>query len=171
MDMARPLATLLPAPGAAPAPDAGAFAAILAATARRLAEAGEGLPEQHAWLPHEDAEPGGAPPAPPTLLPAELPALPQPAGLAIPDAAALADLIAAFWMRERDRRTGEVRVSFGAAAWPATGARLERLPDGSIAISVSVDAHHGRQALDLDQLRRRLGERGLAVGPLDLTAG
>lgn len=151
--------------------NAASFAAALMAAARRFGHPG---PDSMA----ERLEPGAdQPPAasaalmpqPPGLAPAEAAAALPASGQPTIDPAALADLLASLWQRSRERRTSEVRVSFGAAAWPATGARLEGLPDGSIVISVSVDRRHGEPALDLDRLRRRLGERGVAAGPIRLS--
>lgn len=160
------------APGAADrGSDAALFAAALMAAARRFGRPGS---DSMAERPEPGADQPPAPsaalvPQPPGLAPAEATAALPASGQPTIDPAALADLLASLWQRSRERRTSEVRVSFGAAAWPATGARLERLPDGSIAISVSVDRHHGEPALDLDRLRRRLCERGVAAGPIRLS--
>lgn len=80
------------------------------------------------------------------------------------DPSAFADLMNQLWLREQHKATKEVRVRFGDAAWPATGARLLRLDDGSLDIQVSIGRHaHGG---DLDALRRQLAERGLAVASI-----
>lgn len=149
-------------------PDASAFAELLAAAARRReAPEGETLP-----LP-EQRDDGGEPPLPGVQANAFAsgPAAPAPAHAGPPmvDPAALADMLARFWLRDRERRPGETRVSLGEAAWPATAASLLRLPDGSVSIALEVDARH-RQA-DLSALRSGLAARGVPVASLQIVAG
>lgn len=135
-----------------------------------------GLPQRPPLPPGLPATPDSTPRRP--RLDPEMPefalasgALPAPAGpaaFAPPPAAvdpgAFADLMNQLWLREQHKATKEVRVRFGDAAWPATGARLLRLDDGSLDIEVSIGRH--AQGGDLDALRRQLAERGLAVGAI-----
>jgi len=87
------------------------------------------------------------------------------------DPTAFADLLARLWLREREQRTREVRVNFGEAAWPATGARMVRGADGRIDIAVIVGDRDIGVEEGLGTLRERLGARGLIVGTLDIEAG
>ena len=84
-----------------------------------------------------------------------------PQGNAHVDPSAFAELLTQIWTREQGKTAREVRVSFGDGAWPATGATLLRLEDGSLRVTVSVGRHGGGG--DLDALRERLNARGLNV--------
>jgi hypothetical protein len=77
------------------------------------------------------------------------------------DPSAFADLMNQLWLREQHKTTREVRVRFGDAAWPATGARLTRLDNGSLDIEVSIGRH--ARGGDIDVLRANLAARGLPV--------
>lgn len=81
------------------------------------------------------------------------------------DPGAFADMLTTIWTREQGRTAKEVRVSFGDAAWPATGARLVRLEDGSLKVTVSV-GYRGADVGSLDDLRDRMGLRGLSVADI-----
>lgn len=83
------------------------------------------------------------------------------------DPTAFADLMARLWLRQREQRSREVRVNFGEAAWPATGARMVRGADDRIDIAVIVGGDRGMEIEEgLDTLRERLDARGLTVGAL-----
>lgn len=79
------------------------------------------------------------------------------------DPGAFADMLTQIWMREQGKTAREVRVSFGDAAWPATGATLLRLEDGSLRVTVSVGQGGGDVGDGLAALRDRLNARGLNV--------
>lgn len=82
------------------------------------------------------------------------------------DPSAFADLLTNLWLREQGKTTREVRVSFGNSAWPATGARLVRLEDGSLQVAVLVgDRGAGDQSAS-DALKERLQARGLTVSDI-----
>ena len=85
-----------------------------------------------------------------------------PQGAAHVDPGAFADMLTRIWTREQGKTAREVRVSFGDAAWPATGATLLRLEDGSLRVTVSV-GQHGGMGDDLVGLRERLSARGLNI--------
>lgn len=99
-----------------------------------------------------------AQPAAPTLAP--------PPAAAV-DPSAFADMMNQLWLREQNRTTRELKVRFGDAAWPATGASMLRLDDGSLSITVDI-ARHGNPG-DLDALRRQLESRGLAIADLSVS--
>ncbi|TRW17376.1 hypothetical protein [Glacieibacterium frigidum] len=82
------------------------------------------------------------------------------------DPGAFADMLTKLWTREQGRTAREVRVSFGDAAWPATGARLLRLDDGSLQVTVSMGQRGGDIGGGLDALRERLTARGLNVADI-----
>jgi hypothetical protein len=165
-------------PGRAPSepwpadmPMAADFAAILETAAQRARHEQPG-PGPRPELP-EDA-PGteaiaALPPAGATAgAPADLPA---PVARAHVDPSAFADMLAKLWVRDEERRTRDVRVRFGDAAWPATAARLERLGDGSLAIAIAVDGRHGAGPVDVEGLAARLAARGLAVQAVHIEDG
>lgn len=104
----------------------------------------------------------------------QLAPLPQAAGLTAPapvtpqvDPAAFADMLNQLWLREQNRTVRDVRVRFGDAAWPATGARLQRLPDGSLQVEVLIDRHARRG--NGDSLRAHLSARGLPIAGLTIS--
>lgn len=99
-----------------------------------------------------------AQPAAPTMAP--------PPAAAV-DPSAFADMMNQLWLREQNRTTRELKVRFGDAAWPATGASMLRLDDGSLSITVDI-ARHGNPG-DLDALRRQLESRGLAIADLSVS--
>ncbi|NJR78496.1 hypothetical protein [Sphingomonas corticis] len=78
------------------------------------------------------------------------------------DPSGFAQMLADLWTRENGRGPREVRVRFGAATWPATGARLVRSADGLL--DVTVEQAPGTAAMPLAGLGTALAERGLAVG-------
>ena len=78
-------------------------------------------------------------------------------------------MLADLWPRENGRGPREVRVRFGAATWPATGARLVRSADGLL--DVTVEQAPGTPALSLAGLDEALAERGLAIGQVAVTTG
>lgn len=84
-----------------------------------------------------------------------------------PNPAAIADMIQRFWRHSGPAGARDVQVRFGEAAWPATGARLLRLPDGALAVEVRID-RHGRPG-DPEALRRQLARRGLAIANVRFT--
>lgn len=86
------------------------------------------------------------------------------------DPGAFAEMLTHIWTREQGRTAREVRVSFGDAAWPATGARLMRLEDGSLQVTVSV-GYRGADVGNLDDLRDRMGLRGLNVADIAIDDG
>ena len=82
------------------------------------------------------------------------------------DPGAFADMLTRLWTREQGRTAREVRVSFGDEAWPATGARLLRLDDGSLQVTVSMGQRGGDVGGGLDALRERLTARGLNISDI-----
>lgn len=104
------------------------------------------------------ALPGQAAPPPPVTL-AMMPS-PQ------VDPGAFAQMLADLWTRENGRGAKEVRVKFGADAWPATDALLVRNAAGTLDIAVGVGAGGGTRALaGLDE---HLSQSGLEIGSLTL---
>jgi len=91
---------------------------------------------------------------------------PQPAAAHV-DPSVFADMLTNIWTREQNKTAREVRVSFGDEAWPATGATLLRLDDGSLRVTVSV-GHRGADLGDagLADLRDRMNARGLNVADI-----
>lgn len=102
------------------------------------------------------ALPGQAAPPPPVMA-AMMPS-PQ------VDPGAFAQMLADLWTRENGRGAKEVRVKFGADAWPATDALLVRNAAGTLDISVGMASGGG--AMPLDRLGEQLSESGLQVGSL-----
>jgi hypothetical protein len=96
-----------------------------------------------------------------------MPAMPAPQV----DPSAFAQLLAQLWRREHGKGSKEVRVSFGADAWPATGARLVRDAGGQLDILLHVDRAGSIDAASLEQLERQLSDRGLVIGAVRLQAG
>ncbi|KQT35023.1 hypothetical protein ASG29_02510 [Sphingomonas sp. Leaf412] len=84
------------------------------------------------------------------------------------DPTAFAQLLADLWTRENGRGPREVRVRFGAATWPATGATLVRSADGLL--DVTVDMAPGTADARIDVLETALGARGLAIGRVAIGA-
>lgn len=82
------------------------------------------------------------------------------------DPGVFADMLTKLWTREQGRTAREVRVSFGDGAWPATGARLLRLDDGSLQVTVSMGQRGGDIGGGLEALRDRLAARGLNVADI-----
>lgn len=80
------------------------------------------------------------------------------------DPSVFADMLTRIWTREQGKTAREVRVQFGDDAWPATGARLLRLEDGTLQVTVSM----GQRGADagLEGLRERLEARGLHVSDI-----
>ncbi|UVO50038.1 hypothetical protein M0208_05700 [Sphingomonas sp. SUN019] len=100
------------------------------------------------------ALPGQAAPPPPVML-AMMPS-PQ------VDPGAFAQMLADLWTRENGKGAKEVRVKFGADAWPATDALLIRNAAGSLDISVGMASGSG--AFSPDGLDEHLSNAGLNVG-------
>jgi hypothetical protein len=87
----------------------------------------------------------------------------------IVDAAAFASIIARLWELEMAKGSNAVHVHFGAAGWPATGARLVRAADGTVDITLHIDAGCGDEiALARSQIQDAMAKRGIAVGRFDL---
>lgn len=82
------------------------------------------------------------------------------------DPGVFADMLTKLWTREQGRTAREVRVSFGDGAWPATGARLLRLDDGSLQVTVSLGQRGGDVGEGLEALRERLTARGLNIADI-----
>jgi hypothetical protein len=115
----------------------------------------------------QDAQPGLiqlAPQAPPMIA---IPAMPAPQV----DPSAFAQLLTQLWLRERGKGAKEVRVSFGADAWPATGARLVRNAGGALDVQLHVAAAGTFDGETLDGLRNQLAGQGLAIGALQMETG
>ncbi len=100
--------------------------------------------------------------------PAQVAAAPPPTSFV--DPSAFADLLSRLWLREQGRTTREVRVSFGDSAWPATGARLIRLEDGSLQVAVTLGDRGAGDFRSADALKERLQARGLPVSAISFVA-
>lgn len=100
--------------------------------------------------------------------PAQVAAAPPPTSFV--DPSAFADLLSRLWLREQGRTTREVRVSFGDSAWPATGARLIRLDDGSLQVAVTLGDRGAGDLRSADALKERLQARGLPVADISFVA-
>lgn len=121
--------------------------------------------------PGEEARPGDEALAGGLLLPpgpgaAHAAAAPPPATFV--DPSAFADLLTGLWLREQGRTTREVRVRFGDAAWPATGARLVRAEDGSLHVALLLGDRGGVDGSGTEALAERLRARGLAVAAVSV---
>lgn len=103
----------------------------------------------------------GQPAAPPPIM---LAAMPSPQV----DPSGFAQMLADLWTRENGRGAKEVRVRFGADAWPATGALLVRNAAGALDISVSIGDRSAGAEQRLAALGERLGEAGLPLGALTI---
>ena len=90
---------------------------------------------------------------------------PQPVAAHV-DPSVFADMLTNIWTREQNKTAREVRVSFGDEAWPATGATLLRLDDGSLRVTVSVGRRGADLGSGLDDLRDRMNARGLNVADI-----
>lgn len=86
------------------------------------------------------------------------------------DPSAFAELLSNLWLREQGKSTREVRVNFGDSAWPATGARLVRLDDGSLQVAVLVGDRGAGDQGSGDALKERLQARGLMVADISFEA-
>lgn len=80
------------------------------------------------------------------------------------DPSAFAQVLADLWTRENGRGDRQVRVRFGAEAWPATGALMVQTADGLL--DLTVDMAPGSQPRSMAALADALGEAGLSVGRL-----
>lgn len=98
--------------------------------------------------------------------PVPAPAVPAPHA----DAAAFAQFMTRLWARESGKGATEVRVRFGDATWPATGARLVRNAAGALDIQLFVDSRQD-YAPALETLRARFADHGVAVGALAIADG
>ncbi len=86
------------------------------------------------------------------------------------DPSAFAQMLADLWTRENGKGAKEVRVRFGADAWPTTGARLVRNAAGTLDIALHVDsAASGGDRLA--ELGDHLADAGIAIGALGIEAG
>ncbi len=83
------------------------------------------------------------------------------------DPSGFAQMLADLWTRENGRGAKEVRVRFGNATWPATGARLVQSADGLLDIAIEVAP--GAELPPLGGLEQALAERGLAVASTTVT--
>lgn len=115
----------------------------------------------------QDAQPGLIQLAPQATPMIAMPAMPAPQV----DPSAFAQLLTQLWLRERGKGAKEVRVSFGADAWPATGARLVRNAGGALDVQLHIAAAGSLDGEELDGLRDRLVSQGLAIGALQLETG
>lgn len=84
------------------------------------------------------------------------------------DASAFAQLLGQLWAQAKQKNEREVRVKFGANAWPATGARMVMNAAGSLDISLQMD-RGGPD--DLSALADSLARSGVAVGALAVETG
>jgi hypothetical protein len=134
----------------------GAEAALGAAFDRQIAE-------HHAAERQADGQglalAGQAAPPPPIMLAA----MPSPQV----DPSAFAQMLADLWTRENGKGAREVRVRFGADAWPATGALLVRNAAGHLDIAVQM-ARGADGGGRLDMLGEHLADAGLPVGALSI---
>lgn len=78
------------------------------------------------------------------------------------DPSGFAQMLADLWTRENGRGAREVRVRFGNATWPATGARLVQSADGMLDITLEIAP--GADVPATDSLDRALAEQGLPIG-------
>lgn len=86
------------------------------------------------------------------------------------DPGAFAQMLADLWTRENGKGAKEVLVRFGSRSWPATGARLVRNAAGGLDVSLMV-GDGGRAYGDrLPQLEAALGDAGVNLGSLELSA-
>lgn len=105
------------------------------------------------------ALPGQLAPPPPPIVLAAMPA-PQ------VDPSAFAQMLADLWTRENGKGAKEVRVTFGADAWPATDALLIRNAAGSLDIAIGIA--RGGGAMPIGGLNAYLEGSGLQVGSLTI---
>lgn len=82
------------------------------------------------------------------------------------DPAGFAQMLANLWTRENGRGDRQVRVRFGADAWPATGALLVQSPDG--VLDVTIDMAPGSDFRSSTDLVDAFGTAGLTVGRVAL---
>jgi hypothetical protein len=97
---------------------------------------------------------GQAAPPPPMMVPM----MPSPQA----NPGAFAQMLADLWTRENGKGAKEVRVKFGADAWPAIDALLVRNAAGALDISVGVAGGTGNAPLH--GLDRHLSDAGLQIG-------
>jgi hypothetical protein len=115
----------------------------------------------------QDAQPGLVQLTPQATPMIAMPAMPAPQV----DPSAFAQLLTQLWLRERGKGAKEVRVSFGADAWPATGARLVRNAGGALDVQLHIAATGSLDGEKLEGLRGQLADQGLAIGALQLETG
>ncbi|MEG3175303.1 hypothetical protein U1872_03615 [Sphingomonas sp. RB3P16] len=84
------------------------------------------------------------------------------------DPSAFAQLMTQLWAREHGKGSKEVRVQFGPATWPTTGARLVQNPAGTLDVELYVGAQRAPSDGALDALRQGFADRGLEVGALSV---
>lgn len=82
------------------------------------------------------------------------------------DPSAFAQLMTQLWAREHGKGSKEVRVQFGPATWPTTGARLVQNAAGTLDVELYVGAQRAPSNGSLDALRQGFADRGLEVGAL-----
>lgn len=145
-------------------PQSGAQQAMVDPRAELARAAGWRAADERGTLDRRDAERGGEQSLgmiSPTIAPA-----PGMAMLPVPspqvDPAGFAQMLADLWTRENGRGDREVRVRFGADAWPATGALLVQSADG--VLDVTIDMAPGCGSSSSTDLVDAFGAAGLAVG-------
>lgn len=94
----------------------------------------------------------------------QLPAMPAPQV----NPGAFAQMLADLWTRENGKGAKEVRVRFGADAWPATGARLVRNAAGALDIALQVGDPGFNREGRLPALGGHLARAGIAIGALSV---
>ncbi|MDT8757387.1 hypothetical protein MZO42_01625 [Sphingomonas psychrotolerans] len=86
------------------------------------------------------------------------------------DPGAFAQMLADLWTRENGKGTKEVTVTFGDAAWPATGARLVRNAAGALDVSLLLGDRAPPYGDALRELETQLRDAGVALGSLSTEA-
>lgn len=98
------------------------------------------------------------------LVTVPMPQMPSP----IVDPSAFAQMMRDLWTRENGKGSKEVRVRFGDGAWPATGARLNRVEGGALEIALMVADGGAAYNEALPELQAQLGRSGLAIERLTI---
>lgn len=84
------------------------------------------------------------------------------------DPSAFAQLMTQLWARENGKGSKEVRVQFGPATWPTTGARLVQNAAGTLDVKLYVGEQAPPSDGSLAALRQGFADRGLHVGALSV---